>query len=103
MDDHDSITSIKIDFTDVNQHIFLICAFKYALRRKTHYAKSVCDILISNWNNIPPHLKGKIKREIRDSIDNGYTPPLNSDMFVWGNVLKLDGDPHFGCEKVKNK
>ena len=91
---------IEIDFTDVNQHILLICAFEHALSRRTHYVRSVCDILVANWGNLPPHLKGKIKREIRDSIDNGFTLPLNSDVSVWDTVLKLDGDPHFGCKEV---
>jgi len=93
--------TIKIDFTDVNQHIFLICAFKYALSRKTHYVRSVCDIFIANWDNIPQHLKGKIKREIRDSIDFGFTIPPNADTAVWDEILKLDGDPHFGCKEVE--
>lgn len=94
--------TIKIDFTDVNQHIFLICAFKHALSRKTHYVGSVCDILASNWDNIPQHLKGKIKREIRDSINNGFTVAPNMDTSVWERILKLDGEPHMGCKDVEN-
>ena len=95
--------SIKIDFDDVHQHIFLICAFEYALSRKTHYVRSVCDILELNWNNMPQHLKGKIKRELRDSLDNGFTIIPNSDATVWDTILKLDGDPHFGCKEVETE
>jgi len=52
---------------------------------------------------MPPHLKGKIKRELRDSIDNGFTVPLNSDAAAWDTILKLDGDPHFGCKEVERE
>jgi hypothetical protein len=52
---------------------------------------------------MPPHLKGKIKREIRDSIDNGITVIPNSDAAVWDTILNLDGDPHFGCKEVERE
>jgi hypothetical protein len=55
----------KINFDD-NEDLILICAFRYALGRRTYVVGTVADIIKRNWNKLRDSDKKLICKEILD-------------------------------------
>ena len=78
-----------LDFDDVNQDILMVCAFRYALGRRTYVVGSICDILKANWNRMSPIRREFYKNEIREAIDKGWAGSELIDVPEWNSILAL--------------
>jgi hypothetical protein len=65
--------------------IVLLCAFRYALGRKTYVVSMIVDELVTNWNELSYHDKDKIQNEILSASDLG----MECDRQEWERILKL--------------
>ena len=54
-----------IDFKN-DDTLMLLCAFRYALGRRTYIVSTVVDLVLHNWDNIPEHDKTLMKKEINE-------------------------------------
>ena len=54
-----------IDFKN-DDTLILLCAFRYALGRRTYIVSTVVDLVLHNWDNIPVHDKTLMKNEITE-------------------------------------
>ena len=79
---------IKLDLEDVNQDIFLFCAFRYALGRRTYVPSVIERIIIDNWDNMPSVTREKFKKEIREAISRNCAGDIY-DVEGWSRILDL--------------
>ena len=54
-----------IDFKN-DDTLMLLCAFRYALGRRTYIVSTVVDLVLHNWDNIPEYDKTLMKKEINE-------------------------------------
>ncbi len=91
---------MKIDFSDVNQDIVFVSAFRYCLGRQTYVVSTMVDEMIKNWSNTPTDRRKFFKKEIQEAIDKGYAGSELIDIPEWKKVLGLpdegsiDNDPY---------
>jgi hypothetical protein len=81
--------NFKLDLSDTDQEIMLICAFRYALGRQSYIVGSVAQILKTNWNNLPKERKSFFKNEIREAIANDRIGDKFIDKPTWNEILRL--------------
>lgn len=77
---------MKLETTD--DRIVLVCAFRYALGRKTYTPTIIADTLIANWGHISDGDKALYKREIEDAIDR-QKAGMDCDVETWKRILEL--------------
>jgi hypothetical protein len=80
---------IKLDFSDVNQDILLICAFRYALGRRTYVVGSIAEILKSNWDHMHCARRAFFKKEIKEAVEKGWAGSELIDVPEWKSILEL--------------
>jgi len=71
-----------------DKEITLVCAFRYALGRKTYVTHAVSNEIIKNWSKITSKTRDKIKNTIKISIDNHKAGSVE-DINNWERILKL--------------
>lgn len=74
---------------DISQYDFndlAVCAFRYAMGRKTYITSYIADILIKHKNDISPQYRNVITREIELAFEaNNYG--MEMDKIEWERVL----------------
>ena len=68
--------------------LILMCAFGYALGRKTYVVSTVVDLIIREWPNLKPFLKKFFRDDINKAIQTGYAG-MNMDVAQWQRILDL--------------
>lgn len=77
----DSITIQPDEFGDL-----ILCAFRYALGRKTYITSTISELIIKYKDNIDENDKEVITRDIRRSFEtNNYG--MEMDKEIWEKVL----------------
>lgn len=79
----------SLELSDVDKEIMLICAFRYALGRRTYIVRSVAQIIKNNWKNLPTERKQFFKDEIREAIERKDIGDPFIDKPVWNEILRL--------------
>ena len=74
-------------FTD--DMLVLMCAFRYALGRRTYIVSFVVNEIISNWNELPIYMRQLVHNEINEAIKYD-TIGDECDLQSWRTVLALD-------------
>lgn len=69
----------------------LLCAFRYALGRKTYVVSGIADQLIRNWDDLG-YLQDQICKEIDEAIA-ANTAGMEMDVKVWQRVLEHHRKP----------
>ena len=73
---------------DDDMDILLLCAFRYALGRRTYIVSWIADIIIDNWSSLKPRSKKIILKEIKEAIENGeFYIGMKCDEQDWRRVL----------------
>jgi hypothetical protein len=72
-----------------DQAEILICAFRYALGRRTYITSTVSDVIRGAWPHLSPGDRALIQREIRQAIDQGRAG-MECDIKSWQKVLELE-------------
>ena len=80
---------IYIDFEDVNQSILLICAFRYALGRRTYVVGAIADIIKANWDHMSQSRRNFYRQEIQKAISDGRAGSVMIDIPEWMSVLHM--------------
>jgi hypothetical protein len=70
------------------ENITLICAFRYALGRRTYIVGIITDELKRNWKNLTEVQQILIQREIKDAIEEEYIGD-KCDQQEWQTILNL--------------
>ena len=68
---------------------FLFFAFRYALGRRTYVVSMMVSELKKQWDNLDPHTKSKIQKEITEAIQYGDAG-MDIDVHEWKTILDLD-------------
>lgn len=63
----------------------LICAFRYALGRRTYVVSEIVNELTTNWSHLSSYSKVLIRKEIIECNDLG----AEMDKKEWAKILKL--------------
>jgi len=63
----------------------LICAFRYALGRRSYAVGMIVDEIMSNWDELGDSIKKLIQDEIKDADSLG----MECDKEQWNRILKL--------------
>lgn len=81
---------LQLNFSDVNQDILMVCAFRYALGRRTYVVSTIASIMRSNWANIPTDRRKFFKKEISEAIKQGCAGHEKIDVPEWESILRLE-------------
>lgn len=75
----------------------ILCAFRYALGRKTYIVKDISDLILKYQDNLQPHIIDRIRKEIVQAIEtNNYG--MEMDREEW---MKLNKE--LNMKKLCNK
>ena len=77
----------NIKFKD--KELVLLCAFRYALGRRTYIVSMIVKEIINNWNNIIPELQSKLKYEIINYKETYTNLGMECDEVQWNKILEL--------------
>jgi hypothetical protein len=83
---------MKIDFSDVNQDIVFVSAFRYCLGRQTYVVGSVAKIIRDNWSGLSKDRRAFYKKEIREAVEMGFAGSPVIDVPEWKSILDLPDD-----------
>ncbi|MDD3039035.1 hypothetical protein [Bacteroides sp.] len=76
-----------LDCNDVDQHIILFCAFRYALGRQTYVVSTIADAVVQSWYTMVPGQRRMFQKEVREAIDrDGAGSPM--DVACWRQILE---------------
>ena len=64
----------------------LICAFRYALGRRSYITGTIVDAVMEAWDELSIHDRLLIKHEIKEAIKAG-TAGDNIDVRLWREIL----------------
>lgn len=78
--------------------LILICAFRYALGRRTYVVNTVCREILNNWYSIPPSDRELIVREILEHREKFHTLGDQCDERDWMRIVTLASE-----DAVSNK
>lgn len=81
--------NIKFDLSNIDKEIMLICAFRYALGRRSYIVGTISRILKTNWENFPKERKQFFKSEIREAIAHNDIGDEFIDKPTWEEILRL--------------
>jgi hypothetical protein len=81
--------NLKLELSDIDKELMLICAFRYALGRRTYIVSSIAQIIKNNWNNLPVERKEFFKNEIREAIAHNDIGDPFIDKPTWNEILRL--------------
>jgi len=85
----DTVTAIINGRSDADQNLMLVCAFRYALGRKTYVSMSMVNIIKDNWLGLGLGTQELIQREIRQAIELGMAG-MDCDIAEWQKLLRLE-------------
>ena len=68
--------------------VVLMCAFRYALGRRSYITGVLVDVICKEWGSISSNLKRTIKREISEAI-NDKKAGDGIDIYHWERILAL--------------
>lgn len=71
--------------------LILMCAFRYALGRRTYIVDVIANEIKSNWDEIPEYIRVLIHKEINEAMSGGYIGD-DCDKETWETILKLPKD-----------
>lgn len=63
-----------------------ICAFRYALGRKTYVTHEISQLLIDHIEDLDDHTKTLMRREILEAIEKGMAG-MNCDVECWERLM----------------
>jgi len=69
--------------------LVLMCAFRYALGRRTYIVSFIVNEIISNWDELPTYMQQTIHKEINEAIKYD-TIGDKCDLQSWRTVLTLN-------------
>ena len=78
-----------IDFKN-DDTLMLLCAFRYALGRRTYIVSTVVDLVLHNWDNIPKHDKILMKKEITEYKRMHGNIGDTIDELEWNKILNKE-------------
>lgn len=77
------------NFGTVSERTLLICAFRYALGRRTYVSSMLCEAITHAWPDLEVGHKLLFQREIRDAIERDMAGDA-CDVAGWQKLLELD-------------
>lgn len=75
---------VKLSYADTND--LILCAFRYAMGRRTYIVSTIADIIIKHKDCITGNFKALIKKEIQHALDNDEAG-MHCDREDWTRVL----------------
>ena len=78
----------KLEFKDPD--LVLMCAFRYALGRKTYVVHSIVEEMLENWDVLSNTHKKLIQKEIKDHEELYGNLGMEMDRDQWYRILKLE-------------
>lgn len=73
---------------ELDERIALVCAFRYALGRRTYVTDSVANVIIKVWDELPRETQLLIRKEIINAINNNDAG-MDIDVKCWEKILEL--------------
>ena len=77
----------KIILSNNELSTILICAFRYALGRKSYITGTIADMLLKHWDELKFNDKITMRKEILHAIDTGKAG-MDMDVAEWNRVLE---------------
>lgn len=74
----------------IDNETILICAFRYALGRKTYIVSHVVEDIINNWDQLSDFFKEKVKKEIREHKEMFGNLGDDCDEEEWNKILNKE-------------
>ncbi len=79
------------DFKFNDPELVLLCAFRYALGRRTYVPRSIIEEIYKNWDNLDIVRKKQIQKEILDHERLFGTLGDSCDINAWHTLIdKID-------------
>ena len=72
-----------------DKELILLCAFRYALGRKSYVVSYIVEEIINNWEYFHRSKKLQFKQEIKDYKELYGNLGMNCDEAEWNKILKL--------------
>lgn len=72
----------------LDDSIVLMCAFRYALGRRTYVVSSVSTAILDNWHYLDVNERKRYHEEIKEAIDNGCAGD-EGDVKNWKRILNM--------------
>lgn len=69
----------------------LLCAFRYALGRRTYVVEECCDWLVKYWDCLPVQWQKQIHEDIKHAIRYDMAG-AEMDVDSWSKILELPVD-----------
>jgi len=79
----------KIQFSD--SKVVLVCAFRYALGRRTYVVSTLVEEILNNWELLDNHTKNLMKREIVEHKELFGNLGMSCDEDEWKKILDKEG------------
>ena len=70
-----------------DERLVLICAFRYALGRRTYVSHSLVEEILANWDELPDHDKQLFKREIEEERRVNGKCGMEMDDQQWQRII----------------
>ena len=70
-------------------NIVLLCAFRYALGRRTYITGVISEEIERNWNKISEEHQNIILKEIKEAIETENAGDIHCDVPCWKKILAL--------------
>ena len=71
---------------NINDRIALVCAFRYALGRKSYAVGAVTEVLIESMDDFSQSERDLFVREIKTAIENDHAG-MDCDITRWASVM----------------
>jgi len=68
--------------------LILMCAFRYALGRRTYIVDIIANEVKNNWDELPEYMRTLVHKEINEAISGGYIGD-DCDRESWEAILNL--------------
>lgn len=88
-----------MNINNEDQTILLLCAFRYALGRRSYITRLVAEVLKNNWDEMAPHHEA-IGQKITFAITHNDAGMI-IDQRTWLSILvRIDKEAATRCEEV---
>ena len=69
--------------------LIMVCAFRYAIGRRTYITSTVSDFLLYHWDQLTKNMKKHIKEQIQKAIEDGEAGD-QCDIDSWERILLIN-------------
>lgn len=76
---------MKIEVNTGELNTLILCAFRYALGRKSYIVSDIASLISDYSEHIEPHIKERICKEIKEAIENNNYG-MDMDKQIWSDL-----------------